>query len=276
MDNNLRSLPIWINNMKVGLFIPCYVNQFYPQVAIATLELLEKLGCDVDYPLQQTCCGQPMANSGYESLTGGCNELFTRNFSSYDYIVCPSGSCVLHIKEHLHSEKNEAAASAIRKKVYELIEFLTDILKVESLNARFPYKVGLHQSCHGQRGLHLSSMTERVLPSFSKPEKLLRTVDGLELIELSRKDECCGFGGTFWVFEEAVSAKMGKDRVRDHIEHGAEVITGADTSCLMHLEGILKRQKSSVQVKHIAEILNAGWVEKENVQQKAAHQLSAG
>ncbi|HEU4904295.1 MAG TPA: (Fe-S)-binding protein, partial [Flavisolibacter sp.] len=93
--------------MRVGLFIPCYVNQFYPQVGIATLQLLEKFGCDVDYPLAQTCCGQPMANSGYESLTGNCNELFTKNFASFDYIVCPSGSCVLHIKEHLHSEKDE-------------------------------------------------------------------------------------------------------------------------------------------------------------------------
>lgn len=262
--------------MKVALFIPCYVNQFYPQVAIATLELLEKLGCDVDYPLQQTCCGQPMANSGFESLTGGCNELFTKNFGGYDYIVCPSGSCVLHIKEHLHSTKDEKSATAIRQNVYELIEFLTDVLKVVSLNASFPYKVGLHQSCHGQRGLQLSSMTERVLPPFSKPEKLLSMVDGLELIELSRKDECCGFGGTFCVFEEAVSVKMGKDRVRDHLDHGAQFITGADMSCLMHLEGILKRQKTGVQVKHIAEILNAGWREPEKAEPKEVHQLSAG
>lgn len=249
--------------MRVGLFIPCYVNQFYPQVGIATLELLEKLGCEVNYPLTQTCCGQPMANSGYESLTGGCNEHFTSTFSGYDYIVCPSGSCVLHVKEHLHSNKNEAAAKGIRQNMYELVEFLTDVLKVEHLPARFPHKVGLHQSCHGQRGLHLSSMTERILPAFSKPEQLLQMVEGLTLIELDRKDECCGFGGTFCVAEEAVSAKMGKDRVRDHVQHGADVITGADMSCLMHLEGILKRQKSTVQVKHIAEILNAGWPARE-------------
>lgn len=254
--------------MRVGLFIPCYVNQFYPQVGIATLELLEKLGCEVDYPLSQTCCGQPMANSGYASLTGGCNELFTQNFTGYDYIVCPSGSCVLHIKEHLHSGKNEAAATGIRKNIYELVEFLTDVLKIEQLPASFPSKVGLHQSCHGQRGLHLSSMSERVLPMFSKPEKLLSMVAGLELIELGRTDECCGFGGTFCVFEEAVSVKMGKDRVQDHVKHDAEVITGADMSCLMHLEGILKRQKSPVQVKHIAEILNAGWETKPATQQR--------
>ncbi|MBD0374015.1 MAG: (Fe-S)-binding protein [Flavisolibacter sp.] len=243
--------------MRVGLFIPCYVNQFYPQVGIATLELLEKLGCIVEYPLNQTCCGQPMANSGYESLTKDCNELFTKNFAAYDSIVCPSGSCVLHIKDHLHSQKNEAAATKIRRNLYELTEFLTDVLKIEKLKARFPHKVGLHQSCHGQRGLHLSQMTELVAEPYSKPEKLLQMVEGLALIPLDRKDECCGFGGTFCVFEEAVSAKMGKDRVRDHVAHGAEYITGADMSCLMHLEGILKRQKSNVQVKHIAEILNA-------------------
>lgn len=243
--------------MEIGLFIPCYVNQFYPQVGIATLELLEKLGCQVEYPLRQTCCGQPMANSGYESLSGDCNELFTRNFSAYDYIVCPSGSCVLHIKEHLHSKSNEAGAGNIRRRIYELTEFLTDVLKVEDISASFPHNVGLHQSCHGQRGLHLSQMSELVSQPYSKPEKLLNMVQGLRLISLGRKDECCGFGGTFCVFEETVSAKMGKDRVKDHVDHGAEYITGADMSCLMHLEGILKRQGSAVQIKHIAEILNA-------------------
>lgn len=169
--------------MKVGLFIPCYVNQFYPQVGIATLELLEKLGCTVEYPLAQTCCGQPMANSGYESLTKDSNELFTKNFAGYDYIVCPSGSCVLHIKEHLHSQKNKAATVDIRRNLYELTEFLTDIIRVENLKARFHHKVGVHQSCHGQRGLHLSQMTEVVAPSYSKPERLLNMVDGMYLPE---------------------------------------------------------------------------------------------
>ena len=243
--------------MNVGLFIPCYVDQFYPQVAIATLELLEKFGCTVHYPMNQTCCGQPMANSGFEHLNSACDNLFVQNFAAFDYIVCPSGSCVLHIKDHLHSDKDEKGAQSIRRKIYELVEFLTDILKVENLEASFPYKVGMHQSCHGQRGLHLSQMTELVAPAFSKPQQLLNMVKDIELVELGRKDECCGFGGTFCVAEEAVSAKMGKDRVADHVDHGAQVITGADMSCLMHLEGILKRQKSKVQVKHIAEILNS-------------------
>ncbi|WP_184546396.1 (Fe-S)-binding protein [Mucilaginibacter sp. FT3.2] len=242
--------------MKVALFVPCYVDQFYPKAAIATLELLEKLGCEVHYPKNQTCCGQPMANSGYEHLTGGCNNLFIDNFSGFDYIVCPSGSCTLHIKEHLHSNENEGLATEIRKRVFELTEFLVDILQVKTLEASFPYKVGMHQSCHGLRGLHIAQMTELVAPPFSKPTQLLSMVKGLELVPLSRADDCCGFGGTFCVVEEAVSSKMGKDRVNDHIAHGAQYITSADLSCLMHLEGILRRETSDVKVIHIAEILN--------------------
>lgn len=242
--------------MNVGLFIPCYVNQFYPQVAIATLELLEKLGCTVSYPMQQTCCGQPMANSGYEHLSGGCNDLFVKNFSGFDYVVCPSGSCTLHIKHHLHAG-DEQAATSIRGNAYELTEFLTDILMVEQLNATFPHKVSMHQSCHGQRGLHTSQMSELVAPPFSKPQKLLSMVKGLHQVTIDRVDECCGFGGTFCVVEESVSAKMGQDRIADHTKNNTEFITGIDMSCLMHLEGILKRQKSNIQVKHIAEILNS-------------------
>jgi L-lactate dehydrogenase complex protein LldE len=243
--------------MTVGLFIPCYVNQFYPRAAIATLQLLQKTGVDVVYPPKQTCCGQPMANSGFEYLTEDCNDLFIENFSAFDYVVAPSASCVLHIKDHLHSQKNNEQAILLRAKIYELVEFLTDILKVEKLEARFPHKVGIHHSCHGLRGLHLSQMSELVAPEFSKPQYLLNMVQGLELITLDRQDECCGFGGTFCVTEEAVSVKMGKDRVNDHIKNGAEYITSSDLSCLMHLEGILHRNKSAVKIIHIAEILNS-------------------
>lgn len=243
--------------MLVGLFIPCYVNQFYPKVGIATYELLQKLGCTVEFPLDQTCCGQPMANSGYEHLTKGCDKNFIDNFSKYDYIVCPSGSCVLHVKDHLHDEKREELASKMRKGVYELTEFITDVLKVESIDAKFPFRVGIHQSCHGQRGLKLSQMTELNAPFFSKPGQLLSKVNDIDIVSLSRKDECCGFGGTFCVTEEAVSVKMGQDRVKDHERQGVDYITGVDMSCLMHLDGILKRQKSPIKTIHIAEILNS-------------------
>ena len=243
--------------MKVALFLPCYVDQFYPQVGIATLQLLEKLDCEVHFPMNQTCCGQPMANSGYSHLSKGCDDLFIKNFTGYDYIVCPSGSCSLHIKEHLHDDKNQAQADVIRNNVYELSEFITDVLKVENITARFPHRVGMHQSCHGQRGLHLSQMTELVAAPFSKPMQLLNMVKDIEVVTLDRMDECCGFGGTFCVVEEAVSVKMGKDRVADHLRHNVDFITGVDMSCLMHMEGILKRQKSDVRVVHISEILNA-------------------
>jgi L-lactate dehydrogenase complex protein LldE len=243
--------------MKIGLFIPCYVDQFYPNVGIATYELLQKLGCDVRFPLHQTCCGQPMANSGYEHLTKGCNTNFVYNFSEFDYIVCPSGSCVLHIKEHLHDTVYEALTSKIRKSVYELTEFITDILKVESIEGHFPHRVGLHQSCHGQRGLKLSQMSELNAPFFSKPEQLLSGIKGIEIASLKRKDECCGFGGTFCVTEEAISVKMGQDRIKDHEQQGVEYITGFDMSCLMHFEGILRRENSPIKTIHIAEILNS-------------------
>jgi L-lactate dehydrogenase complex protein LldE len=171
------------------------------------------------------------------------------------------------VKDHLHSKVNPQAATDIRGKVFELVEFLTDVLKVQNLHARFPHRVGIHHSCHGLRGLRLSQMSELNAAPFSKPERLLSMVEGLELITLDRPDDCCGFGGTFCVSEEAVSAKMGKDRVADHEKNGAEFITSSDLSCLMHLEGILNclmhlegilnRKKSPVKVLHIAEILNS-------------------
>ena len=242
---------------KVALFIPCYVDQFYPQVAVATLQLLEKCGCEVSFPLNQTCCGQPMANSGFAALAKGCDKNFIQNFSGFDYIVCPSGSCVLHVKEHLKDERQPALAAKISSSVFELTEFLTDVLKLTAIKACFPHRVGLHISCHGKRGLHLSSMTELMAPSFSKPETLLSMVEGLKLCTPVRVDECCGFGGTFCVFEEAVSVKMGKDRITAHASNNVEYITGGDVSCLMHFEGILKRNNSKIKTIHIAEILNS-------------------
>lgn len=243
--------------MKVGLFIPCYIDQFYPQVAIATYQLLKKLGCEVFYPSDQTCCGQPMANSGFSNLTKGCDINFVKNFKGFDYIVAPSGSCVLHIKEHLKDGDNPIELEKIRHSMYELSEFLLDVLKIKHLKASFPHKVGMHVSCHGQRGLHLSSMSELVAPTFSKTERLLNMVEGLQLLIPERTDECCGFGGTFCVFEEAVSVKMGKDRINEHLINHVEYICGGDTSCLMHMEGILKRQQLGVKTIHFAEILNS-------------------
>ncbi len=240
--------------MRVALFVPCYIDQLYPGVAVATLQLLEKLGCEVVYPANQTCCGQPMANSGYEADGEAALALFEQNFKDFEYIVAPSGSCVLHVKEH--SKEHSKEHGALHDRVFELAEFLVDVLKVEQLDAQFAYRVGLHDSCHGLRGLRLGAGSERNVPDFSKVRYLLGLVDGVELVELGRRDECCGFGGTFAVSEEAVSVKMGRDRIKDHISHGAEIITGTDMSCLMHIEGLIKREKQPVRVMHFGEILN--------------------
>jgi L-lactate dehydrogenase complex protein LldE len=242
--------------MKVGLFIPCYINQLYPQVAIATLEVLEKLGVDVYYPQGQTCCGQPLGNSGYEADSKGACQVFVENFKEYEYIVGPSGSCIYHIKNHFDILEQTAAVKKVRNNAYELCEFIVKILGRTDIGASFPYKVGLHKSCHGLRGLKLGSCSEKMDTYYSTEEDLLQQVEGLELMSLSRKDECCGFGGTFSVFEEAISVKMGKDRIKDHVDSGVQVVTGADHSCLMHLEGLINRNKQPIKVMHIAEILN--------------------
>ncbi len=243
--------------MKIALFIPCYIDQFYPKTGIATLELLRKLGCTVEYPAAQTCCGQPMANSGCEPDAIPAYHHFVKTFSGFDYIVAPSGSCVYHVRRHYNILEQTDAVQHIRQNTLELSEFLLDVLKVQSLPAKFPCKVGLHQSCHGLRGLRLGKSSERMEPGFSKVRTLLGMVEGIDLVELDNIDECCGFGGTFAVSETAVSAKMGKDRIADHLRHGAEIITAGDMSCLMHLEGLIRRNRLPLRTMHLAEILNS-------------------
>jgi len=242
--------------MTVGLFIPCYVNQFYPEVAIASLELLEKQGLKVEYPINQTCCGQPMANSGFENFAKKTYELFVKNFYHYDYIVSPSGSCVYHVKEHFDIVDQTDEVTHVRSGIYEISEFLVKILKKENFNSYFPHRVGLHQSCHGLRGLNLGKPSEIIGEEYSVTKKLLNNVKGIEIVLLEREDECCGFGGTFAVAEEAVSVKMGIDRINDHINQNVEVITATDMSCLMHLEGIIRKRNLPIKVKHLVEIIN--------------------
>lgn len=239
--------------MRLGLFIPCYMDQLYPQAAMATLKLLRGLGHEVTCPEAPACCGQPMSNSGHASLGKGLIHDFIRAYEGCEHIVSPSASCTLHLKESL-----EACHSPLTGRVHELCEFLHDIAPPEKLEASFPHRVGLHQGCHGLRGLGLGSSSELMQPVFSKPAALLSKVRGLRLVPLDRPDECCGFGGSFAVFESDVSAAMGRDRVQDHVTHGAEFITSADMSCLMHLEGLLARTNPEVKVLHIAEILSAG------------------
>ena len=246
-----------VSRSNIGLFIPCYIDQFYPKVGIATMELLEKLGLDVYYPSEQTCCGQPLANSGAEDKAIKTYNNFVRIFSKFDYIVSPSGSCVYHVRENYNILPQTDEVRKVRQNTFELCEFIVDILKTDDLKIDFPHKVGVHQSCHGLRGLKLATPSELIVEHYSKVHRLLKKAKGIEIINLDREDECCGFGGTFSIFQPDISVKMGKDRLDDHRRNGAEVITATDMSCLMHLEGIARRQNREVRFLHIAEILNS-------------------
>lgn len=242
--------------MHVALFVPCYVDQLFPDVAWASLELLEQRGCRVEVPSAPVCCGQPMANTGCWDEARPLAREFVKQYADFDYVVCPSGSCTSMIVNHYHDLLGtDAAYDKLAQQTYELCAFLRDVLQVNSFDLSFPYRVGLHQSCHGLRELRLGSSSEMMVPEFSKARELLQGVPDLQLVELSRTDECCGFGGTFAVSEEAVSCMMGNDRIHDHLQAGAQVLTAGDMSCLMHLDGLIRRQQQPLAVMHIAEIL---------------------
>jgi len=243
--------------MKVALFVPCYVDAFFPQAGIATLELLERLGCEVHYPLDQTCCGQPMANSGCEEDAHDTEALFVRNFKEADFIVTPSGSCAHHVRHHLTAVTQTHEVEQVRRHTWELCEFLHDVLKVREFPwAEFPHKVGLHIGCSTLRGLNEARTSEFAGPSWSKPRTLLQAVRGIEFVQPQRPDECCGFGGTFSVFEEPVSARMGRDKVADHHAAGAQYIVSPDMSCVMHQKGCAERLGLPLKFIHIAQVLN--------------------
>jgi len=242
--------------MKIGLFIPCYVDTLYPEVGVSTFKLLKSLGLDVDYPERQTCCGQPMGNAGFEHMAVPLAKKFDELFAPYDYVVAPSASCAAYVRcFHPHMLQGHQCEAA--GKTMDLVEFLHDVVKVTSLPARFPHKVSVHNSCHGVRELGLSSPSERNVPRYNKIIDLLRMVDGIEVVEPERPDECCGFGGMFSVEEQAVSRRMGIDKVKRHIATGAEYVTGPDSSCLMHMQGIAEKEGLPIRFIHIAQILTS-------------------
>ncbi|NPA51034.1 MAG: (Fe-S)-binding protein [Epsilonproteobacteria bacterium] len=248
--------------MRVGLFIPCYIDIFKPKVALATYKILKKLKCDVIYPPNQSCCAQPLINSGdFEDAKELANK-FIDTFESFDYIVAPSASCIATVK-YRYPQLNIPRADEIAKKSFEICEFLTDILKVtpKDIDISFPYRVGFHQSCHGLRELNLATPSELNLPFYSKPLKLLNMVKDIELVPLDRADECCGFGGVFSIMEPEISVIMGRDRINDHIKNKAQYIVGYDSSCLMHMESIAKKEKKDIKFLHIVQILAGEWDE---------------
>jgi len=245
--------------MKVALFIPCLVNQMMPHVGIATIELLEKLGHQVILPLGQTCCGQPMTNSGCFNEAKKTTLKLLNAFKGIecDVIVCPAASCLVAAKENFHEFDTSAEAQAVIDKLYELTEFLHDIAPIEKFSKTFAYKISLQMSCHGIRMLSLATPSEQMGPRTNKVEAVLRKIPNIEIVYPDKIDECCGFGGTFAVDEGAVSAKMGKDKAQAHAATGAVYAVGFDPSCLLHLDGMIRRQQLPIKTLHIAEVINA-------------------
>ena len=237
---------------RVALFSTCLVDALFPDVGRATVELLARLGQSVEFPLEQTCCGQMHANSGYFELD--LVRRYVDVFEPYDAVVVPSGSCAGSVR-HQHVQVARAAgdgalaarAEAAAAKTYDLSQFLVDVLGVEDVHAYFPHRVTYHPTCHSMRMLGVGD----------RPLRLLRNVRGIDLVELPRWDECCGFGGTFSVKNPAVSAAMLADKMEAVIETGAEVLCAGDRSCLMHIGGGLERIRAGVRTLHLAEILAA-------------------
>ncbi|MEV5667085.1 (Fe-S)-binding protein [Streptomyces flaveolus] len=242
--------------MRVALFATCVNDALYPSTAIATVKVLERLGVEVDFPAAQTCCGQPQYNTGYRRATEPLVRRTARAFDGYDHVVTPSGSCVAMVRDNYprigakaaaegRGQELAGAAASLVPRVLELTEFLVDVLGVTDVGAYFPHTVTYHPSCHGLRMLGLGD----------RPRRLLRAVKGLELIELPGAEECCGFGGTFAVKNADVSEAMGDDKVRNALSTSAEVLCGADNSCLMHIGGMLRRRDAPQRALHLAEIL---------------------
>lgn len=242
--------------MRIGLFIACYNDALFPEVGQAVVRLLRRLGHEVEFPAEQTCCGQMHFNSGYQDACIPLVERFVDAFAGYDVVVTPSGSCASMVRRYHPLVAALAAkggsetglaerAAAFSPRVLELSEFLVDVLGVTDVGARFPHTVAFHPTCHSTRLLGVGD----------RPTRLLAAVEGLTLMDLPRSEACCGFGGTFAVKNADTSVAMGHDKVDDVVGSGAEVLTAGDTSCLIHIGGLLSRQRSPVRVMHLAEIL---------------------
>jgi L-lactate dehydrogenase complex protein LldE len=238
--------------MKVALMVTCINDTLFPETGKAVVRLLRRLGVDVDFPEQQSCCGQPMVNTGYLDEAVPVVRNFTRAFAGYDAVVTPSGSCAGSVR-HQHGivarrsgdAALERATGELSPRTYELSEFLVDVLGVVDVGAYFPHTVTYHPTCHSLRMLGVGD----------RPERLLRAVRGLRLVDLPDADQCCGFGGTFAVKNSDTSVAMGSDKARHVVTTGAEVLVAGDNSCLMHVGGLLSRQRSGIRVLHLADVL---------------------
>jgi L-lactate dehydrogenase complex protein LldE len=240
--------------MRVALFVTCFNDTLFPSTGRAVVEVLERLGCEVSFPEAQTCCGQMHANTGYQLEAVPLARRFVRVFGDADVVVSPSASCVGMVRDQYAKLAELAgdpelarAVDAIVPRVRELTELLVDDLGVEDVGAVFPHRVAYHPTCHSLRLLHVGD----------RPLRLLRAVRGIDLVELEEAQECCGFGGTFAVKNADTSIAMLTDKLRRVLDTRAEVCTAADNSCLMHIGGALRRQRTGVRTLHLAEILAA-------------------
>ena len=239
--------------MNVQMFIPCFVDQLYPQTAFNMVKVLEKLGCTVNYNANQTCCGQPAFNAGFQHECKEVATKFIKDFSGSDYIVAPSASCSGFVRNYyskifdnssVHNEVKD-----LGKRLFEFSEFLTEVLKVEHLGAKLEGKATYHDSCAALRECKIKD----------GPRKLLSNVEGLELVEMNDVETCCGFGGTFAVKFEPISVAMADQKVNNALATGAQYIISTDLSCLMHLEGYIKQKGHNLRTLHLADVLANGW-----------------
>lgn len=239
--------------MNVHVFIPCFVDQLFPSAGFNTIKVLEKAGCTVHYNPEQTCCGQPAFNAGYWGESREVCNKFINDFKDAEYIVMPSASCAGFIKnmypkifEHTSNPKN---GTVLQERIFELSDFLVNVLQTDDLGATLYAKATYHSSCASLRECNLKE----------EPYRLLSKVKGLELLKLGDNETCCGFGGTFAVKFEDISAAMGDQKAQHILESGAEIVVSTDLSCLMHIDGILGKRNLPVKSMHLADVLASGY-----------------
>jgi len=240
---------------KVALFIPCFIDSIYPNVALATQKILTDLGFDVSYPTDQTCCGQPLYNSGFKDEAKELADRFYEIFKDYDYIVAPSASCISMVKVHYKDLLDLKKFEELSKKSFEICEFLHDEVKLKNLEVSFPHSISLHRSCHGLRELNLSTASELNLPYQDKVTNLLKQVKDIEILPMKMDEECCGFGGTFSINEPQLSISMAKDKLKNFKDSKADYFVGYDNSCMMHLKSVSDYDKTKIRYLHVVEIL---------------------
>lgn len=239
--------------MNVQLFIPCFVDQIYPETGFNMVKVLEKAGCTVDYNPNQTCCGQPAFNAGYWDEAKAVGQKFLKDFHTYDYIVAPSASCTGFVRNYYGKLFDNSAShndmKLLQKNLFEFTEFLVKLLHVEDVGASLEGVATYHDSCSGLREINIKS----------EPRKLLEHVKGLEIREMEDTETCCGFGGTFAVKYEPISTGMADQKLANAMATDADYLISTDLSCLMHLDGYIKKRGLKIKPMHIADVLASGW-----------------